>query len=328
MTRVPLDGRPRHPERTPLRAHHWNSSKPSAPLMDHLRPASPPKSNPWTKERPAASLTPDWPTETPDFENVESATEIKTSEESTEEEETPISSDLTSSNGSNKFLGDAASPADESTLWEWPFDADLLIRTGEKVFKVHRSIVEPQSGWFDTNLVHAYLPGGMTEVHLPFCHQVVAYTLRFMYTKSLEILEYDREDFCSLICIPRSALLYIGAVDLQVEDMKHHITQVLEQMAQDLAYYLEKTYANRAMDPANAAAAIPHFKDALDAAYTHEARAETLPLRRGLASLLDVLLPFLMPHQVFLELLSSKVWKCHSESISRDLIYSRQAKER
>lgn len=67
MTRAPLDGRPRQLERPPLRAHHQSRNKTNTSYMDHLRPASPPKTNPWVKRPSAASLAPEWPVCTPDF---------------------------------------------------------------------------------------------------------------------------------------------------------------------------------------------------------------------------------------------------------------------
>lgn len=144
----------------------------------------------------------------------------------------------------------------------------------------------------------------------------------------LEILEYDRENFCDLICIPRSALLYVGAVDLGAEAMKDHIEKVLGQMTQDLACYLTKTFVNKTMEHEEVAAAVFHLRNALEVAYSHEPQAETLCLRRGLASLLDILFPVLIPHPEFVNLLSDKVWKDHSEAISHDLVYARRAKER
>lgn len=144
----------------------------------------------------------------------------------------------------------------------------------------------------------------------------------------LEILKYDREKFCDLICIPRSALLYVGAVDLGVEAMKDHIEKVLGQMSQDLACYLTKPSVNKKMEHEEVAAAVFHLRNALEVAYSHESQAETLCLRRGLASLLDILFPVLIPHPEFVNLLSDKVWKDHSEAISHDLVYARRAKER
>ncbi|KHN95341.1 BTB/POZ fold protein [Metarhizium album ARSEF 1941] len=212
-------------------------------------------------------------------------------------------------------------------LWLRPFGADVFVWAGHEVFEVHRAIVRAQSSWFANQLPPASKKGLLTDVRLPFCHQVVGYTLRFMYTHSLEILEYDREKFRDLACITRSALLYIGAVDLGVEAMKDHIAQILQQMARDLAYYLTKTFTKEPMDRTEIFAALFHLKNALEVAYAYESQEETLSLRRGLASLLDTLFPFLIQHKGLLGFLSSKLWKEYSEDIAKDLVYVRKSKD-
>jgi hypothetical protein len=51
------------------------------------------------------------------------------------------------------------------SLWRTPFGADVLVRTGNILIKVHRNIVVPQSGWFRDNLP----PPNLVSVH-PFRH--------------------------------------------------------------------------------------------------------------------------------------------------------------
>ncbi|KAK9439252.1 BTB/POZ fold protein [Metarhizium brunneum] len=328
MTRAPLDGRPRQLERPPLRAHHQSRNKTNTSYMDHLRPASPPKTNPWVKRPSAASLAPEWPVCTPDFSQEN---EVPAQEKATSRSVKFICSADTKDSDAvspSKKLLQAAAPRACTRLWLRPFGADVFVWAGREVFEVHRSIVESQSAWLRQNLPPANKKGTPSDLRLPFCPQVVGYALRFMYTESLEILEYDRENFCDLICIPRSALLYVGAVDLGVEAMKDHIEKVLGQMSQDLACYLTKTFVNKTMEHEEVAAAVFHLRNALEVAYSHESQAETLCLRRGLASLLDILFPVLIPHPEFVNLLSDKVWKDHSEAISHDLVYARRAKER
>ncbi|KFG86986.1 hypothetical protein MANI_030360 [Metarhizium anisopliae] len=328
MTRAPLDGRPRQLERPPLRAHHQSRNKTNTSYMDHLRPASPPKTNPWVKRPSAASLAPEWPVCTPDFSQEN---EVPAQEKATSRSVKFICSADTKDSDAvspSKKLLQAAAPRACARLWLRPFGADVFVWAGREVFEVHRSIVESQSAWLRQNLPPANKKGSPSDVRLPFCPQVVGYALRFMYTENLEILEYDRENFCDLICIPRSALLYVGAVDLGVEAMKDHIEKVLGQMSQDLACYLTKTSVNKKMEHEEVAAAVFHLRNALEVAYSHESQAETLCLRRGLASLLDILFPVLIPHPEFVNLLSDKVWKDHSEAISHDLVYARRAKER
>ncbi|EFY88633.1 hypothetical protein MAC_05251 [Metarhizium acridum CQMa 102] len=328
MTRAPLDGRPRQLERPPLRAHHQSRNKTNTSYMDHLRPASPPKTNPWVKRPSAASLAPDWPRNTADFsKDNEGPAEEKAISRSVKFICSTDGKDSDAVSPSKKLLR-AAAPRACARLWLRPFGADVFVWAGREVFEVHRSIVESRSVWLRQNLPPANKKGTPTDVRLPFCPQVVGYTLRFMYTESLEILEYDRENLCDLICIPRSALLYVGAVDLGVEAMKDHIAKVLEQMTQDLACYLTKTFVNKTMEHTEVVAAVFHLRNALEVAYSHESQAETLCLRRRLASLLDILFPVLIPHPQFVDLLSDKIWKEHSEAISHDLVYARRAKER
>jgi len=71
MARSLSDGRSREKPSKHI-SHDKNSltrglTKPS---LEHLKPASPPKTNPWTTRRPTTTLFPDWPSITPDFATV------------------------------------------------------------------------------------------------------------------------------------------------------------------------------------------------------------------------------------------------------------------
>lgn len=144
---------------------------------------------------------------------------------------------------------------------------------------------------------------------------------------ALEICQYDRQNLRSIIHVPCSALLYVGAIDLQVEAMKHHLVRVLQHTAKDLARYLKTNFMNQAMDDTEVVTTVFHLKNALEVAYSHPSQAETLPLRLAVANILDTLFPFLIRHPVFLDLLSADFWKRYSVAISTDLMDVRFVRE-
>lgn len=144
---------------------------------------------------------------------------------------------------------------------------------------------------------------------------------------ALEVCQYDRDNLRNIIHVPCSALLYVGAIDLQVEEMKHYLVRVLQHTAKDLARYLKANFMNQTMDDTEAVTTVFHLKNALEAAYSHASHAETRPLRLALANILDTLFPFLIRHPVFLDLLSADLWKKYSVAISTDLMDVRCGKE-
>lgn len=119
----------------------------------------------------------------------------------------------------------------------------------------------------------------------------------------------------------------MGAMDLKVDAMKDHIIRVLQQTAQDLSCNLVKTFSSQTMDHTDVVDTVRYLQNALEVAYENKYYRETLLLRLSLAKFLDTLLPCLIRHAVFVDLLSTDVWKRHSAAISADLLAVRQAKE-
>ena len=140
----------------------------------------------------------------------------------------------------------------------------------------------------------------------------------------LEPCEYDRHEPRDLIHVARCALLYIGAMDLQVDEMKTHIVQVLQQTTKDVASFMRRSSPSQALDHAEIEAATFHLEIALEVAYSHKSREATLPLRHALAILLDILFPLLLQNLRLPVLLSAEFWRQHSALISQDLIKIRE----
>ncbi|GAB0139919.1 hypothetical protein EsHS_00000557 [Epichloe bromicola] len=319
-----------HDKNCPVRKHMISS-------IENLKPASPPKTNPWTTKRPATTLSPDWPSITPDFASINGQSERR--DASTAKRGASTKHDTTgscSTDGkapetsppSRKAL-QAAAPRAGKSLWLRPFGADVFVRVGPEIYEVHRSIVEPQSIFFRQHLppqrdLKEYIP---IDVQLELCPKAVGNTLRFMYTQTLEICEYDRESPRDLIHIPRSVLLYIGAIDLGVDAMKTKILQILQQTAKDLAAYLQAGKFIQAMSPQEVVEGVIHLRNALEVAYSSEYFTDMLPLRLALCQLLDTLLPFLIRHPVVIDLFSSSVWKKHADVISTDLLAARNPEQ-
>lgn len=131
-----------------------------------------------------------------------------------------------------------------------------------------------------------------------------------------------------MIHIPRSALLYIGAMDLGVEEMKTKILQILQQTAKDVAMYLQARHLVQAMSPQEVVDGVFHLRNALEVAYSSEHLTDMLPLRLALCQVLDTLLPFLIRHPVVMDLFSSEVWSKYAAAISTDLLAARNSGER
>lgn len=88
MTGTSLDGRTIPLDKGLLQKNLHKMKSLKRQCVERLRPASPPKINPWTTKRPAALLAEDWPSITPDFENLRDTPKepIKIKIEPTDEE--------------------------------------------------------------------------------------------------------------------------------------------------------------------------------------------------------------------------------------------------
>ncbi|KAG6020626.1 hypothetical protein E4U19_001871 [Claviceps sp. Clav32 group G5] len=309
---------------------------PRTSISQHLKPASPPKTNPWTTRRSSTAISPDWPSITPDFASISNPRIRDDAGPPKKEEATKQDPDNSCSAGDQ---GLHATPTPEKaqkqsapragqSLWLRPFGADVFVRVGSRIFEVHRSIIEPQSTFFQQNLP----PRECSNVHDPIDMQLeshpeaVANTLRFMYTKTLDLCEYDRQNPRDLIHVPRSVLLYMAAMDLGVEAMKTEILQVLRRTAGDLALYYQAKLLARTMDQQEVMDGTLHLHNALEAAYASEHREDVLPLRLALCQLLDTMIPFLIQYPANIALFSSSVWKTYAAEISVDLLAARNLK--
>ncbi|KAG6262252.1 hypothetical protein E4U49_003264 [Claviceps purpurea] len=310
---------------------------PRTSISQHLKPASPPKTNPWTTRRSSTAISPDWPSITPDFASISSPRNKEDAGPPKEEKATkqdPDNSCPAGDQGPHTTPTPEKAPKKEyapragKSLWLRPFGADVFVRVGSRIFEVHRSIIEPQSTFFQQNLP----PRECSNVHDPIDMQLeshpeaVANTLRFMYTKTLDLCEYDRQNPRDLIHVPRSVLLYMAAMDLGVEAMKTEILQVLRRTAEDLALYYQAKLLAQTMDQQEVMDGTLHLHNALEAAYAPEHREDALPLRLALCQLLDTMLPFLIQYPANIALFSSSVWKTYAAEISVDLLAARNLK--
>ncbi|KAF5022744.1 hypothetical protein F66182_5207 [Fusarium sp. NRRL 66182] len=166
----------------------------------NFRPASPPKSNPWTSTtthtpKPLADVFPPLPkprapwslakTHSPE---ISRASSLSPCESQTNEYKAPdepvVESASPSSNTSStsRHIFEAAAPRATEYLWKCPLGADVVVRTGKMFFRVHRNIVVPESDWFRDNLPPPNLDGTPVVVYMSFAPEAVAHCLRFIYT--------------------------------------------------------------------------------------------------------------------------------------------------
>ncbi|KAG5930824.1 hypothetical protein E4U53_002107 [Claviceps sorghi] len=305
------------------------------PAIEHLRPASPPKTNPWTTRRPTTALSPDWPRITPDFARIKA--QDNGNDANPAEDEATTRSDQPNPRPSGGWDSAAHSPSKKDlqgltprpgkSLWLRPFGADVFVRVGDQTFEVHRSIVEPQSTFFQHHLpprrdltLWEHEP---IDVQLDLPPDAVANTLRFMYTGTVESCEYDRGNPRNWTHIPSSVLLYIAAMDLGVETLQAEILRILQQTVKDMASHFQAGRLAQAMNDQEVVEGVFHLHNALEAAYSSDHVHDMLPLRLALCRLLDTLLPFLIQQPVMAALFSSRVWGMYADRISEDLLAAR-----
>lgn len=155
---------------------------PRTSTSQHLKPASPPKTNPWTTRRSSTTISPDWPSITPDFASISNSRNKGDTGPPKEEEAAKQDLDNSCSAGDQglhttstpekahkesalragkRCVNESLTPCPVEDLWMaeqcdslWlrPFGADVFVRVGSRIFEVHRSIIEPQSTFFQQNL--------------------------------------------------------------------------------------------------------------------------------------------------------------------------------
>ncbi|KAF4448956.1 hypothetical protein FALBO_16729 [Fusarium albosuccineum] len=303
MEHVSIDGRRR------------TSSKASAPLAkpprkletppEKLRPASPPKRNPWgsslkTITKPAAEMFPPLPkpqaplspAKTP-VPSASRASSISSSSELRSRDEgsvaviatTPASPSSNTSTTSRHILEAAASRATEN-LWKCPFGADVVVHVGSMIFRAHRNIVEPESGWFRENLPPPNLDGSPVEVYMAFAPEAVAHCLRFIYTKKIEICEYNKEQPWNVTHLPRCVLGYCAAVFLRVTRMTNRLLQIVKNTSIELGTLFSW-----------------HYRSALGILYHERPKRLMMPMRLAMASVLDAVVYWLIRQPLFLSVI-------------------------
>ncbi|KAG5980579.1 hypothetical protein E4U55_003881 [Claviceps digitariae] len=337
MARSSSDGRGRDKSSKSI-SHDKNSLArgPNKPNIECLKPASPPKTNPWTTRRPTADHFSDWPSITPDFAIINKpgkkndavpATDDAAAEQN-QHSRWPSDGKISDTHPSSKRELQGPTPPAGKSLWLRPFGADVFVRVGSRIFEVHRSIVEPQSTFFQRHLPcrrHLNSWGhDPIDIQLELHPEAVANTLRFMYTKTLEYCEYDRRNPRDWTHVPRSVLLYIAALDLGVEALKAEILRLLQQTAKDVALYLPAGIRAQPMTDQQVVDGVFHLHNALEAAYSSGHHLTDMsPLRLSLCQLLDTLLPFLIQYPVMIALFSSGVWEKYAAEISADILAAR-----
>lgn len=135
---------------------------------------------------------------------------------------------------------------------------------------------------------------------------------------------YDRKNPHNLVHVPRSALLYIGAMELGVEAMKARVLKVLQQTATDVELYQRERSDG---PPLSQSQNVEYLCDSLEVAYEHSHQAEMLPLRRVLARLLDILLPLFLAEPLAPDLVKSWIWERRHPDILADVLAARNGSQ-
>uniref|UniRef100_A0A0B7JXB4 BTB domain-containing protein n=3 Tax=Bionectria ochroleuca TaxID=29856 RepID=A0A0B7JXB4_BIOOC len=317
------------------------------PGSNSLRPASPPKVNPWQTASKAPKPKPvplDLFSEDPPLpgtswkvdggqEECKSPPPLSiasTHSASSAQPETSASrthrSDSTSSNGSQTAL-QAAVPRVTENLWVHPFGADVRVVTSTMSFMVHRDIVTAQSGWFRDNLPPANEDGSMVDITLTCAPETAAYCLRFMYTQRIEIC--DESEPSDPAHLSRCALVYCAAVYLRVKGMVAHILRVIENTANDLA----RMITSRVLDHEGQSIwwfdfGPNHLYGALDIMYGQSSQELMKPFRLAMGGIFDATLFWLLARPQFVHQLASQEWMVWMPRILADQIEYRQLRER
>ncbi|KAL7928098.1 hypothetical protein V8C35DRAFT_318948 [Trichoderma chlorosporum] len=324
--------------------------KPKDQAGPSLKPASPPKTNPWNRKlAPAApdhqDSTKSVPLATEEFPELSAsgvATEPAASEKAEVHASPPFdvsksscSTNETQSEESVSGVSRISTPtrlileeaADQAAkiLWRHPFGSNVHLFVEGSMFQLHRDILTRRSGWFRDRLPPPNQDGSPIEIHLPHAIGAVQPCLYFMYTKNLDICERDLKQPLNFIHIPRCVLAYCAAVNFQIPAMASRILSILEDTAKDLATYLNAYYICKEMDYNTSRSIATYFTNSIDILYSEPLFELMKPMRHALAGLLDALLPSLLRQPYFPEILSMPSWKRWSAAIAADQVEYRTA---
>ncbi|PTB71184.1 hypothetical protein M440DRAFT_1406722 [Trichoderma longibrachiatum ATCC 18648] len=328
--------------------------KPKDEAGPSLRPASPPRQNPWHRHSAApavaddktSSKSPQKPLaeeEFPELKTGDSAADDPLPSEEAQRDPSPscnvskssCSTNETHSDETRSAMSRLSTPtrlileeaADQAAkiLWRHPFGSNVYLYVESSVFQLHRDILMRHSGWFRDKLPPPNQDGSPIEIHLPHAVGAVQPCLFFMYTKNLDICERSICQPLNFIHIPRCVLAYCAAVNFQIPTMASRILGILEETARDLAGYLNSYFIYREMDFKTSKSMAFYFVSSLDILYSEPLFELMKPIRQALAGILDALLPSLLRQPYFPEMLCMPGWKRWSAAIAADQVEYRAA---
>ncbi|CAJ0546132.1 Ff.00g096050.m01.CDS01 [Fusarium sp. VM40] len=336
MEHVSIDGRRRNKYQTAAAAR-----KPEPESSPNLRPASPPRLNPWASaKKPAAIPISDIFPPLPKPHGLRSPATTPTSgvsrtssrppntsrsEDDTEPATTTLGSASPSSNASSssRRIFEAAAPRAVEKLWRYPFGADLVILSGDTVFRVHRNLVIPQSGWFRDNLPPPNLDGTPVEVRVGLDYQSLGHCLRYIYLGRIELCEYDPKRAWKSQQIPCCVLAYNAAVFLRMARLASYIIRNVENASVELGNLIQGEYLHRSLDCSQWVQFSWHYQRALDIVLRQQPRKLMMPMRLAMASILDAVIFWVVRQSLYTTELGSS-WHGIIQSSMRDIAEYKQ----
>ncbi|PTB47193.1 uncharacterized protein TrAFT101_003375 [Trichoderma asperellum] len=332
--------------------------KPKEQPGPSLRPASPPKQNPWRQRQASVASDQEKPAKPLEL-KVEEFPVLSTPEKDGKEERQEKAADTTSSEKPNLPEScDASSKASSSTnetqsedtrsgvsrlstptrlileeaadqaakiLWRHPFGSNVYLYAEGSMFQLHRDILTRHSGWFREKLPPLNEDGSPVEMHLPHAIGAVQPCLYFMYTKNIDICERDSVQPLNFLHVPRCVLAYCAAVNFQIPSMAVRILAILEETARHLTSYLSVHYIYRDMDFKTSKSVLIYFVNSVDILYSEPLFELMKPIRHALAGILDALLPYMLRQPSFPEIMNLPSWKRWSAAIAADQVEYRTA---
>ncbi|KAM5356047.1 hypothetical protein ACJ41O_002693 [Fusarium nematophilum] len=173
------------------------------------------------------------------------------------------------------------------------------------VFQVHRNIVEPESGWFRDNLPPPNLDGSPVEVHMVCAPEAVAHCLRFIYTRRIEICEYNREQPWNVTHLARCVLAYCAAVYLRAARMASRLLQIVENTSAELGTLVRTEYLHRVLDCAEWVQFSWHYQNAVDILFHETPQKLMRPMKLAMVSIIDAVLFWLIRQPLFLSVIQT-----------------------
>ncbi|KAI5466819.1 hypothetical protein BGZ63DRAFT_449059 [Mariannaea sp. PMI_226] len=216
---------------------------------------------------------------------------------------------LSNCSDSSRHIFEAAAPRATENLWLRPFGADVVVHTTTMTFRIHRDIVEPESGWFRDHLPPARPDGSPVVVRMPCPGEGVAHCFRFMYTGKTEIFEYREAQPWNIIHLPRCILAYSAAVFLRMSKLAARLLQIVEKTATNLQQLVTSgSHACRDLEYTECIQFSCNYQNALWILHHQSPLALMMPMRLALASVLDGTLFWLVRQPLFLEILRT-TWR-------------------